>query len=102
VSALILLLLPAQIKLHDLDDHFRTPNVCNEILRHTFVETVEAVGVAQVVKIDMWPRHLFIIDMELKAPPRACMEPVRPIPYTHLLLRLKFRRSSSNSQDPLI
>ena len=66
VSALILLLFPAQIKLHDLNDHFRAPNVCNEILRYTFVETVEAVGVAQVVKINMWPRHLFVVDMELK------------------------------------
>jgi hypothetical protein len=102
VSALILLLFPAKIKLHDLNDHFRAPNACNEILRYTFVETVEAVGVAQVVKINMWPRHLFVVDMELKTLPRPYAEPVHPVPYTRLLLRLKLGPSPSSGQDPLI
>jgi hypothetical protein len=100
LAALMLLSFPLQIGVHDFNDHFRNPRVCQSIVRHTSVERGESSGVDRIAVVDAVRMQALVGEAEFKAgPPRPQLVPSIPLP--RLFLRLKLG-SSSSSPDPLI
>jgi hypothetical protein len=101
VGALMLLSFPLQIRVHDFNEHFRNPRICQSIVRHTSVERGESSGVDCLIEVDALRMHVLLGEAQFKArPPRPQL--VSFIPLTRLFLRFKLGPSPSSSPDPLI
>jgi hypothetical protein len=103
VSALMLLSFPTLGRAHDFADHFRAPVLPRSIIRHTSIDRVEAAANERIVKTQARPQWFLLTEPALDAPSKSTAELTPPpIERKRLLLRLRLRRSSSNSPDPLV
>jgi hypothetical protein len=102
-SILMFLSFPTLGRTHNFTNHLRTPLVRRFVIEHTSFNRVEARSNEQIVTNRAWPQLFLVAEPATNALPKSSVElTTPPIGRRRLLLRLKLRRSSSNSQDPLI
>lgn len=101
-SAVALLFFPALIKQHNFYDHFRAPQIRQQIIRHTFTEkTTDIEGSDRAVKIDSLPFESIIAQPQYKVRPLPSVELTPPASLTRLFLRLKLGSTCGSEPDPL-
>ncbi len=101
VSLLMLLVFPMGPE-HQFTGHFRSPEVCQSIERHTPIAQPEARTTECIAHQAALPALLMLINNGDVVEPVANIEFSPQVPLSRLLLRLKLGPSRSGGQDPLL
>jgi len=100
---LLTLVLFAWTRVHDFNPHFRIDEFRRWTIRHTAVESAASNEAA-----DRALKSQASVDVSLPVEPKhdfqlaSYSEPVSPVPFTRLLLRLKLGVGRAGASDPLL